>query len=310
VDATRLSDTIGKRHFRTIIFQFPNGASRDPRYGQKPNHVLVARFLKSARNHLKPSGLVIVSTVDSPFYEGAFKWTMRHAKQALRLRTSTLSTPKTTQDIPTKTPPTRSPPPMARPPSQLSFFPHEWPDGLIYLENYIQEGEADQLVQEIDAAPWRTDLKRRVQHYGYRYDYKARQARREDYLGPLPDLFRQLAERLTAEGHFQADPDQVIINEYLPGQGISAHIDCQPCFGETIASLSLLSACVMRFTSQRSSRHTELLLQPKGLLVMAGEARHEWTHAIPARKTDLIEGQKSQRTRRISLTFRQMSFEN
>lgn len=73
VDATRLSDTIGKRQFRTIIFQFPNVASRDPRYGQNPNHVLVTRFLKTARNHLKPGGLVIISTVDSPFYEGAFK---------------------------------------------------------------------------------------------------------------------------------------------------------------------------------------------------------------------------------------------
>lgn len=199
---------------------------------------------------------------------------------------------------------------MATPPSQLSFFPDEWPDGLTYLENYIQDEEAERLVREIDATPWRTDLKRRVQHYGYRYDYKARQARREDYLGPLPDLFQHLAERLTSEGQFQTVPDQVIINEYQPGQGISAHIDCQPCFGETIASLSLLSACVMQFASPRSSRHMDLLLQPNSLLVMAGEARHDWTHAIPARKTDLVEGQKSQRTRRISLTFRQMKFEN
>jgi alkylated DNA repair dioxygenase AlkB len=199
---------------------------------------------------------------------------------------------------------------MATPPSQLSFFPDEWPDGLTYLENYMQDDEAEWLAREIDAAPLRTDLKRRVQHYGYRYDYKARQARREDYLGSLPDLFQHLAERLTSEGHFQAVPDQVIINEYQPGQGISAHIDCQPCFGETIASLSLLSACVMRFASQRSSRHMDLLLQPDSLVVMAGEARHDWTHAIPARKSDLVEGQKSQRTRRISLTFRQMRFEN
>jgi len=199
---------------------------------------------------------------------------------------------------------------MATPPSQLSFFPDEWPDGLTYLANYIQEDEAERLVREIGAAPWRTDLKRRVQHYSYRYDYKARQARREGYLGPLPDLFQNLAERLNSEGHFQSVPDQVIINEYQPGQGISAHIDCQPCFGETIASLSLLSACVMRFASQRSSRHMDLLLQPNSLLVMAGEARHEWTHAIPARKTDLVDGQKSQRTQRISLTFRQMRFEN
>ena len=73
VDATRLADSIGKRQLRTIIFQFPNVASRDPRYGQNPNHVLVTRFLKNARNHLKPGGPVIISTVDSPFYESAFK---------------------------------------------------------------------------------------------------------------------------------------------------------------------------------------------------------------------------------------------
>ena len=199
---------------------------------------------------------------------------------------------------------------MATPHSQLSFFPDEWPNGLTYLENYISEDEASRLVQEIDAAPWRTDLKRRVQHYGYRYDYKARQVRQEDHIGPLPKLFQQMAERLTAEGHFQTVPDQVIVNEYPPGQGISAYIDCQPCFGEAIASLSLLSACVMRFASLRSSRHMGLLLQPDSLLVMTGEARHDWTHAIPARKTDLVEGQKFQRTRRISLTFRQMKFEN
>ena len=89
----------------------------------------------------------------------------------------------------------------------------EWPDGLTYLENYISEDEADWLVQEIDAAPWRTDLKRRVQHYGYRYNYKSRQARQEDYLGQWPEVVQRLAERLTAEGHFQAVPDQVIINE-------------------------------------------------------------------------------------------------
>lgn len=197
---------------------------------------------------------------------------------------------------------------MATPPSQLSFFHDEWPDGLTYLENYISEDEADRLVHEIDAAPWRTDLKRRVQHYGYRYDYKSRQALREDYLGPLPELFQQLAERLTAEGHFQAVPDQVIINEYKPGQGISAHIDCQPCFGATIASLSLLSACVMRFASQTYSQKMDLHLQPASLLVLKDDARHLWAHGIKPRKSDVIAGQKHHRSRRISLTFRTMKF--
>lgn len=194
--------------------------------------------------------------------------------------------------------------------AQLSFRQDEWPDGLTYLENYISDDETDRLVQEIDASPWRTDLKRRVQHYGYRYDYKARQARRDDYLGPLPELFQQLAERLTSEGHFQTVPDQVIVNEYQPGQGISAHIDCQPCFGETTASLSLLSACVMRFAFQTLSQQMELHLQSASLLVLGGDARHFWTHAIPARKRDILERQKHFRSRRLSLTFRTMKFEN
>jgi len=73
VDATCLSKTIGQRRFRTIIFQLPNVASREVLYGQNPNHVLVTRFLKSGRSHLKSGGLVVISTVDSPFYEGAFK---------------------------------------------------------------------------------------------------------------------------------------------------------------------------------------------------------------------------------------------
>jgi hypothetical protein len=73
VDATELSSSFGKRQFHSIVFQFPNLASRSPLYGQNPNHVLVTRFLKSCTRHLKPKGQVIISTVDSPFYEGAFK---------------------------------------------------------------------------------------------------------------------------------------------------------------------------------------------------------------------------------------------
>lgn len=202
---------------------------------------------------------------------------------------------------------------MATAPSQLSLFPAdpspELPDGLTYREEYITGRDADGLLAAVDASAWLADLKRRVQHYGYRYDYKARQARREDRIGTLPTFLERVANRLAREGVFSKTPDQVIANEYLPGQGISAHIDCRPCFGETIAILSLGSACVMRFEHQPSSRTVELALQPLSLLTISGEARHEWTHAIPARKSDIIDGEKHLRSRRVSLTFRTMRFE-
>lgn len=192
--------------------------------------------------------------------------------------------------------------------SQLSFFQHELPSGLKYLPDFVSGEEADDLEHKIDAQPWRNDLKRRVQHYGYRYDYKARQAWEEDYLGSLPLFLQILAERLSHADHFGPVPDQVIVNEYMPGQGISAHVDCRPCFGDVIASLSLLSSCVMRLENRKISQQVDLALEPGSLLVLSGEARHVWTQTIPARKSDTVNGQKHPRSRRLSATFREMSF--
>nr|WP_264479712.1 hypothetical protein [Roseobacter sp. H9] len=74
--------------------------------------------------------------------------------------------------------------------SQFSFFQPDLPSGLSYQPDFISAEEADDLAYKIDTQSWRNDMKRRVQHYGYRYDYKARQAREEDYLGPLPPFCR------------------------------------------------------------------------------------------------------------------------
>lgn len=111
-----------------------------------------------------------------------------------------------------------------------------------------------------------------------------------------------------AEGMFDTSPDQVIANEYLPGQGISAHVDCEPCFGAVIASVSLLSATEMQFRDLRTSEARAVILAPRSLLVLAGPARHDWTHAIPARRSDVIDGVRIARGRRVSLTFRTMRF--
>lgn len=177
---------------------------------------------------------------------------------------------------------------------------------LIYIPDYLSQAEQVSLVATIDAQPWLDDLKRRVQHYGYRYDYKSRGIDRDMYLGPLPEWAGALAERLHAQGHAPVCPDQLIVNEYLPGQGISAHIDCIPCFGATIISISLGSTCIMEFEHTRSSEKTLVLLRPGSMVVMGGQARMAWKHGIPARKSDWFDGQVIPRSRRLSLTFRQV----
>lgn len=73
VDATGLNKTFHQQQFDTIIFQFPNAGSREPNRGHNPNFVLVRRFLKCSVEYLRPNGEIIISVVDSPYYEGRFR---------------------------------------------------------------------------------------------------------------------------------------------------------------------------------------------------------------------------------------------
>jgi alkylated DNA repair dioxygenase AlkB len=176
--------------------------------------------------------------------------------------------------------------------------------GLKYLAEYVPGPAEVALLAAVDAEPWRDDLKRRVQHYGYRYDYTARTVDPSMYLGPLPVWAQPLVTRLVADGHMPAPPDQLIVNEYEPGQGISAHVDCVPCFGPVVCSITLGSQCVMELSSVEGGAVEELLLDRGSLLVLAGDARYKWRHGIRGRKTDTLGERVLVRGRRVSLTFR------
>lgn len=176
--------------------------------------------------------------------------------------------------------------------------------GLAYIPAYVDPEEQQALLSAVDAAPWLSDLRRRVQHYGYRYDYSRKALDESLFLGPLPPWAAPFAARLHADGHIAALPDQLIVNEYLPGQGIASHIDCVPCFGDTVVSLSLGSPCVMDLSHAQERTVASLLLEPGSLLIMREEARYAWRHGIAARKTDHYAGRTLTRRRRLSLTFR------
>jgi len=193
---------------------------------------------------------------------------------------------------------------------QPSFFEPPQVDipGLAYLPNYIDEQTEADLLQNIDDQPWITELKRRVQHYGYRYDYRARSIASAERLGMLPDWLEPYGLMMYNIGMLSARPDQVIINEYRPGQGIAPHIDCVPCFDRAIASISLSSSCMMDFTHSKTGEKTSLLLEPRSLLLLTDDARYLWKHGIAHRKTDRYEGQSLHRGRRVSLTFRKVVF--
>lgn len=188
---------------------------------------------------------------------------------------------------------------------QTSLFAETLPTipGLRYLPDFIDAETEAALLATIDQQPWLHDLKRRVQHYGWRYDYKARGITQDLRIGQIPDWLEEMGARLVIEEIFSNTPDQVIVNEYLPGQGISVHTDCVPCFGPIIASLSLGAACVMALDGPAGEKY-ELLLEPRSLLILSDDARYRWKHGIATRKSDRWNGSTLPRTRRVSLTFR------
>ena len=174
--------------------------------------------------------------------------------------------------------------------------------GLMYVKDFLTEIEEDELVATIDRCDWRSDIKRRVQHYGWRYDYKARKVDPSMYLGPLPDWADKLAHRLIAKGLVHQLPDQVIVNEYVAAQGIRSHAD-SPSFADGIATISLLESWEMVFREKNAKRKVNQVLDRRSVAIMNGDARYRWTHEIPNRKT---ESGRVKRGRRISLTFRKV----
>ena len=172
--------------------------------------------------------------------------------------------------------------------------------GLRYVRDYLTDAEHDRLLSVVDTQRWLTSVDHGVQIYGYNYVHAKRAVVRTV---DLPEWATGLAVRLCDDGLLPRVPNQLVANDYSPGSGIFAHID-QSVFGDVVASASLGSTCVMRFTHCESGRTEEWLLEPRSVLVLSEDARWAWKHEIPARAADVWLGVERPRSRRVSLTYR------
>lgn len=165
---------------------------------------------------------------------------------------------------------------------------------------------------------------RKVMHYGYKYNYgggihtnpapalpDAFTHLRLGLISTLEDITRDPMSALTAESVSKEKFDQCIVNKYLPGQGIGAHIDSH-AYGAIVASYTFSSGAFMEFTGAcDNNKYTreEIWTEPNSLYIMTGKARYEYKHAMVGRLTDKIPGNGKpsvivNRGERISITFR------
>lgn len=182
------------------------------------------------------------------------------------------------------------------------------PNGLELLLDYVTPDEEAALLGAVDGCTWTPLRKRRVQHHGHRFVYGANVADPAALDTPMPPFVQALAARFCAEGITSGwVADQCTVNDYEPGDGIPPHVDTHSVFEETLLSLSLGSAVTMDFRTAARTATASVVLPPRSLLVLNGDARYGWQHSIAERKSD--ERDKDvfvQRERRVSLTFRKL----
>ncbi len=185
---------------------------------------------------------------------------------------------------------------------QLDFLDSNAPrlniPGLTYVPEFISAGQEQELVERIERGEWSHEFARRRQHYGL--DYSGGSAEKKPQ--PMPEWIEKIGRMIFEAGLFDRMPGHALVNEYEPGQGISAHLDYRPF--DQVASLSLLSGCIMEFERVKDHERREQWLEPRSLIVLVAEARHQWTHGIRPRLKDVVNGVAVPRQRRLSLTFR------
>lgn len=71
-------------------------------------------------------------------------------------------------------------------------------EGLIYVKDWLSVEEELEIVKKLDHPDkcWSNDLKRRVQQYGYKFNYVTRSLDMESNVGPLPDFLQSVGNRL------------------------------------------------------------------------------------------------------------------
>jgi len=189
---------------------------------------------------------------------------------------------------------------------------HKAIPGLYIFENFIDDIEEEILTRGANTGKWdavgyNSEKSRRIQHFGYKYNYRSRNVGKDDYLGSLPKWSESVETKIMEipiVKQLQSNrPNQLIVNEYKPGQGIAWHTDAKS-FDEPIITLSTGGSCIFEMKDPETSSIIELFLKPKTLIVMTNDSRWTWQHRIPQRGVDRYNNEDHIRHTRISFTYR------
>ena len=176
--------------------------------------------------------------------------------------------------------------------------------GLLLYHDFVSKSMEEELINEIDSQTWVVDYNRRLQYYGYRNELEAPYGLIR-FPVSMPPLIYKLSQNIVEQKIVPIQPDQVIINEYAPGEGLRPHKD-RNYFENQICGVNLGSGCIMRFIKISGGDVADVEIPRRSVYVMQDEARYKWNHSIPSRKKDTVDGAVKHRERRLSITYRKV----
>lgn len=187
-----------------------------------------------------------------------------------------------------------------------SFKLPKAPESVYYIPEFVTEEEEEYLIKRVNEAPipkWTQLSNRRLQNWGGDPHPKGMITER------IPDWLKMYVNRVSDVPQLfpvGKDPNHVLVNEYLPGQGIMPHLD-GPMFHPTITTISLGSHTVLNFYRPMSASNEQestkpdssasgwsdrlafsIYVEPRSLLVLKDEAYNYYLHGIEEVKEDYL----------------------
>ncbi|EDW63936.1 alpha-ketoglutarate-dependent dioxygenase alkB homolog 6 isoform X1 [Drosophila virilis] len=171
------------------------------------------------------------------------------------------------------------------------FEVRKCPSTVMYIPNFITSDQEQSILSHIERTPkprWTQLLNRRLVNYGGVPHPNGMIAEE------IPEWLQSYVDKVNNLGIFESqNANHVLVNEYLPGQGILPHTD-GPLFYPIISTISCGAHTVLEFTKRETTGEAagevlfKLLLEPRSLLILKDTLYSDYMHAISEINEDTL----------------------
>lgn len=168
-------------------------------------------------------------------------------------------------------------------------------------ENFITEDEEKSLLNEVE--PYLKRLRYEYAHWdnmihGYR----------ETEFSKWNEENIKIINKIREKAFLPGMPQLGLVHvlDLAEDGWIKPHVDSSRFCGEVIATISLLSDCIMRLTyvGHEKDYWDDVFVPKRSLYIMKGIARHKYNHEILSKKDSVYKGKVIDKVRRISIICR------